>query len=89
MRTPSDFGVFFDLPSLWKHASVGTFSQAHTLLLKLNNEEGGNGIARLRLDADFPTADALRQAIVIDKPYIALSNSRNRWPCRALWSRLF
>lgn len=73
VRTPSDFGVFFDLPSLRKHASAGTFLQAHTLLLKLNNEEGGNGIARLRLDADFPTDDALRQAIVIDKSYITLS----------------
>lgn len=73
VQTPPDFGVFHDLSSLWRACADGTFSPARTVLLKLNSEEGGNGIARLPLDADLSTAQAMRSAIAIDKPYIQLA----------------
>lgn len=72
-RTPQDFGVFFDIKSIWRHLKANGFPSAGTLLLKLNHEEGGNGIARLRLDAGFETRESLRTAITVDKPYIDFS----------------
>lgn len=73
VQTPPDFGVFHDLSSLWQACADGKFSAARTVLLKLNSEEGGNGIARLPLGADLSSVQAMRSAITIDKPYIQLA----------------
>jgi L-propargylglycine--L-glutamate ligase len=72
VESPPDFGMYFTLVSLWDSVRAGVFSGAETVLLKLNHEEGGNGIARFRSDADLKTVDALRRSIAIDKPYIDL-----------------
>ncbi|KQV19737.1 hypothetical protein ASC97_29135 [Rhizobium sp. Root1203] len=72
-RTPQDFGVFFDTDSLFRHLKAGDLPSSGALLLKLNHEEGGNGIARLRTESQFNTVDAVRSAIKVDKPYIVLA----------------
>ena len=67
---PPDFGVFYKFDDIWGAMQAGTFAGVTTLLLKLNSEEGGNGIARLALDSNPASPEALRKAVIIDKSYI-------------------
>lgn len=88
-KTPRDFGVFFDVESLWERLNANDYQLDKTLLLKLNHEEGGNGIARIRIDGRFETADALRAAITIDKPYIRLRDFEEQMALQGVVAELF
>ena len=73
VKTPQDFGVFFSIENIFQYLHAHSFPATRTLLLKLNHEEAGNGVARLRLDTNFESQELLKAAITLEKPYIDLS----------------
>lgn len=86
---PNDFGVYRNLGELLSAFSKNQFPAAGTLLLKLNHEEGGNGIARIALNSDVKDLASLRAAIVIDKSYISLSEFEDEMEAQGALAELF
>lgn len=86
---PVDFGIYRNLVELLRDFIANKFPLTGTLLLKLNHEEGGNGIARIALSSGAKDLASLRAAVVIDKPYISLSEFENEMEAQGALAELF
>jgi len=73
VKTPKSFGVFYDLESMYEDIVTKKIDYTGKLLLKLNGEDGGNGIASINLSLSPESIEDLRYKIKIDKATISFS----------------